>query len=140
MTAWSEYPKQIQAAKARLNVLDIVSPGIKEQVMHELDGYGPDRMAATIEKFREMGLFGDDPYTDGVDNSPEGIEQARTELIKQRNRMLGAGVMEQAAFLTHVLVLLAELKDIKEHHAALPDAIRNLKTQAQNDLKNMEKE
>jgi hypothetical protein len=53
-------------------------------------------------------------YVDGVDTSPEGIEQVRNELIDQRNQMLGAGVMEQAVLLSHVIVMLAELKEIKE--------------------------
>lgn len=51
---------------------------------------------------------------EGVDNSPDGIEQVRSELIEHRNHALGLGEMRYAVLMSHVIVLLAELKEIKE--------------------------
>lgn len=137
--SWSDHPKRMVEVRAASETLESVSPGITENVRRELEAYGPDVMTAAIEKCREMGLFGGQYHTDGVDNSPEGIEQVRAELAEQRNQMLNAGVMEQSMLLTHVLVLLAELKDVKECQTKMPEALRALKDQAQEDLKNMEK-
>ena len=118
--SWSEYPKQMMDKRAALAALDEKFPGIVQ--------------------WANENLVPTEYYTDGIDNSPEGIELLRTELIEQRTQMLDTGVMEQATLLSHVIVLLAELKDIKERQARLPETIRSLKAQAQEDLKNMEKE
>lgn len=57
------------------------------------------RMAQTVE---------------GVDNSPEGIEQLRQELVEHRTHALGLGEMRYAVTMSHVIALLAELKALKE--------------------------
>jgi len=51
---------------------------------------------------------------EGVDNSPEGIEQIRQELAEHRNQALGMGKMRYGVLMTHVIALLAELKALKQ--------------------------
>lgn len=79
-------------------------------------------------------------HTDGVDNSPESIEQIRTELSEHRNQALSMGEMRYAVLMSHVIVLLAELKDIKVQQAKWPEVIRGLVAQARKDVANLSKE
>jgi hypothetical protein len=51
---------------------------------------------------------------DGVDYTPEGIEQIRTELAEHRNHALGLGEMRYAVLMSHVIALLAELRRLQE--------------------------
>ena len=55
---------------------------------------------------------------DGVDYTPEGIEQVRTELIIVRDAALDAGRMDLAVLFSHTLALLAELKERVEKERA----------------------
>jgi hypothetical protein len=50
-------------------------------------------------------------HVDGVDYTPEGIEQVRTELVVVRNAALDVGHMDLAVLFSHTLALLAELKE-----------------------------
>lgn len=51
---------------------------------------------------------------EGVDYSPEGIEQIRGELVEHRNHALTLGEMRYAVLMSHVVVLLARLKEYEE--------------------------
>lgn len=59
---------------------------------------------------------------EGVDYTPEGIEQVRTELAEHRNHALGLGEMRYAVLMSHVIALLSELKRLTEQEAKAPDA------------------
>lgn len=81
-----------------------------------------------------------DRTVEGVDNSPDAIEQIRQELVEHRNNALGMGEMRYAVLMSHVIVLLAELKDIKENQAKWPEAIKGLVAQAKKDISAMNAE
>lgn len=51
---------------------------------------------------------------DGVDYTPEGIEELREEAIKVRDVALVEGEFQGATFMTHIIALLAYLKEIVE--------------------------
>jgi hypothetical protein len=138
---WAEHPEQLARAKVREAVLEKISPGIIGRVRRELEADGPDAMASAIEKLTSLGLLVADGQTvEGVDNTPEGIEQIRQELVEHRNHALGIGEMRYSVLMSHVIALLAELKDIKEGHAALPEHIKQLTAQAKKDITEMEKD
>lgn len=115
---WAKYPSALTRTKAQLDLLEAISPGVTEKVEQELDKVGHDRMAASIKKLQETGLISDQETAGGVDNSPAGIEQVRTELIEHRNQALDVGEMRYAVLMSHIIVLLAELKDTKEQLAS----------------------
>lgn len=52
-------------------------------------------------------------FVEGVDNTPEGIEDVRQELVEHRNQALGMGEMRYAVLMSHVIAYLAELKSLK---------------------------
>jgi len=94
---------------------------------------------ATFKRMAQATLI-KECHTDGIDNSPEGIEQIRTEVAGHRNQALGMGEMRYAVLMSHVLVLLAELKDIKIQQAEWPEVISRLVAQARKDVANLSKE
>ena len=49
---------------------------------------------------------------EGIDYTPEGIESVRGAMIEFRDAALNAGHMEVAVTISHVLALLAYLKDL----------------------------
>lgn len=51
---------------------------------------------------------------EGVDYSPEGVEAIRGELVEHRNHALTLGEMRYAVLMSHVIVLLARLKEYEE--------------------------
>lgn len=57
---------------------------------------------------------------DGIDYSPTGIEDLRTDIIEYRNRALDAMPegAQMAVALSHVIALLAYLKEIEEERLA----------------------
>lgn len=81
-----------------------------------------------------------DRTVEGVDNSPEAIEQIRQELVEHRNKALGMGEMRYSVLMSHVIVLLAELEGIKEEQAKWPQHIRGLVAQAKKDVADLNAE
>lgn len=57
---------------------------------------------------------------DGIDYSPAGIEDLRTDIIEYRNRALDAMPegAQMAVVLSHALALLAYLKEVEEERLA----------------------
>lgn len=51
---------------------------------------------------------------DGIDYSPDGIANVISNLITGRDVLLEAGAVDQAAFFTHTIALLAYLKEARQ--------------------------
>lgn len=51
---------------------------------------------------------------DGIDYSPEGIEELRQELIAHRDRALGINEFGYATLMTHNIALLAYLVEVRK--------------------------
>lgn len=50
---------------------------------------------------------------EGVDYSPEGIENLRQELVGWRNDMMTQGAYQQVVVISHVIALLAYLIELE---------------------------